>query len=341
LKYLAQYFLLLVLFVGCTSFALAQDGKPQPKEIVTSRPSPEYFPESWKEFSSKEGRFTLLLPGVPVKNTQTLDSPYGKLEEHSFILKTFAYYGVAYIDFPEKDGIRDVKTFFAGFLEGNLKTTNAQLLEEKDDYRFATPGRFIKTRIEGGYINRIRLYLIRKRLYVLSVVMPEGDAETGKFYEEAAMKFLNSFKPVIPQPSLDPRDRFGKPLGDPVVRAPTLPTTGITVDPAIASKLPYSRDGKPEPKSKINSGILNGKALSLPKPHYPAEAKAAGAFGEVDVKVVIDESGNVIWAKTISGHELLQVVSEEAAYKAKFQPTTLKGEPVKVMGFLIYRFVAQ
>jgi TonB family protein len=317
-------------------FSVAQDTKPQPGEIITARPSPEYFPESWKEFSSNEGRFTLLFPGVPAKNTHQLDTPYGKIEEHSFILKTFAYYGVAFSDFPEKDGIRDVKAFFAGFRAGNLKTTNAELLEEKDDYRFATPGRFIKTRIRGGYVNRIRLHLIRNRLYVLSVVMPEegADVETRKFYEETAMKFLNSFKPRIDQGSV-----YGDRFGDPKPRTPTLPTTGITVDPAVASELPYSRDGKPEPEAKINGGILNGKAISLPKPVYPPEAKAAIASGEVKVQIVIDESGDVIWAKAISGHELLQAVSEEAASNAKFSPMMLSGQPVKVKGFLLFRFM--
>jgi hypothetical protein len=219
LKLLVRYSLLLALLLGGSSLSFAQDNKPQSNEIVTSRPSPEYFPESWKEFSSKEGRFTLLFPGVPVKNTHHLETPFGKIEEHSFMMKTFAYYGVAYSDFPEKDGIRDVKAFFNGFREGNVKNMHAQLLEEKDDYRFAYPGRFIKTRLEGGYINRMRLHLIRNRLYVLLVVMPEGDAETGKFYEETAMKFLNSFKPKLDQKGVK-SDRFGDPVG---TKPPSLP----------------------------------------------------------------------------------------------------------------------
>src|SRR5215813_8850527 len=47
----------------------------------------------------------------------------------------------------------------------------------------------------------------------------------------------------------------------------------------------------------INGGVLNGKAISLPKPQYPAEAKTAGVGGVVRVEVLIDENGNVESAK--------------------------------------------
>jgi TonB family protein len=322
LRYFTQCLLVLTLFVSCASTALAQNGAQRPGEIVTARPWPEYSPESWKEFSSKEGRFTILFPGVPQENTHQFDSVYGKLAETSFILKTFAYYGVAFSDFPEKNGITDVKAFFNGFRVGNLKSTQAQLLEEKDDDSFASPGRFIKTRLGGGYINQIRLHLVKNRLYVLSVVMPEeaANAETRKFYEDTALKFLNSFKPSMDQSYIS-----GKPFGDPVVSsAPSL-----------------SRDGKPLPEVRVEGGILNGKALSLPPPDYPAEAKAAGASGEVMVRIVFDESGDVIWAKATSGPALLQAAAEEAAAKAKFAPTKLKGVPVKVSGSILYRFVSK
>jgi hypothetical protein len=65
-----------------------------------------------------------------------------------------------------------------------------------------------------------------------------------------------------------------------------------------------SPDAEQGPLAKLSGGILNGKALSLPKPVYPREAEAAGASGEVKVKIVFDESGNVIWAKAVSGHKL-------------------------------------
>ena len=95
------------------------------------------------------------------------------------------------------------------------------------------------------------------------------------------------------------------------------------------------------PRAPISGGVLNGKAISLPKPQYPAIAKAAHAAGTVTVQVLIDENGTVVSAKAISGHPLLQAVAVAAARQARFSPTKLSGQPVKVSGMIQYNFVAQ
>ena len=95
------------------------------------------------------------------------------------------------------------------------------------------------------------------------------------------------------------------------------------------------------PRAPISGGVLNGKAISLPKPQYPAIAKAAHAAGTVTVQVTIDENGSVISARAVSGHPLLQAVAVAAARQARFSPTKLSGQPVKVTGVIQYNFVAQ
>jgi len=95
---------------------------------------------------------------------------------------------------------------------------------------------------------------------------------------------------------------------------------------------------EPVPKT-VNGGVLNGKAVSLPKPPYPAAARAVGASGAVTVQVLIDENGNVASASAVSGHPLLRAASVQAAQAAKFSPTTLSGNPVKVAGVITYNFV--
>lgn len=94
------------------------------------------------------------------------------------------------------------------------------------------------------------------------------------------------------------------------------------------------------PKGSIAAGVLNGKAIALPRPAYPAIAQAAHASGLVVVQVLIDEQGNVISANAVSGHPLLQAACVAAAREAKFSPTTLSGQPVKVTGVIQYNFVA-
>jgi protein TonB len=98
---------------------------------------------------------------------------------------------------------------------------------------------------------------------------------------------------------------------------------------------------KAPPRAPISGGVLNGKAISLPKPAYPPIARQAHASGTVVVQVTIDENGNVISARAVSGHPLLQAVAVGAARGARFSPTKLSGQPVKVTGVITYNFVAQ
>ncbi|MGH9966842.1 MAG: TonB family protein [Pyrinomonadaceae bacterium] len=100
-------------------------------------------------------------------------------------------------------------------------------------------------------------------------------------------------------------------------------------------------DEKAAKRAPISGGVLNGKAISLPFPPYPPIARQAKASGTVVVQVTIDEYGNVIAARAVSGHPLLQAAAVAAAREAKFSPTFLMGEAVKVTGVITYNFVAQ
>lgn len=89
----------------------------------------------------------------------------------------------------------------------------------------------------------------------------------------------------------------------------------------------------------VSAGVLNGTATSLPKPSYPAAARAVKASGSVIVQVTIDEAGNVTSATPSSGHPLLRAAASQAAQQAKFAPAMLSGQPEKVTGVITYNFV--
>src|SRR5215213_5971030 len=79
--------------------------------------------------------------------------------------------------------------------------------------------------------------------------------------------------------------------------------------------------------------ILNGKAISLPKPEYSRTARANRISGTVFIKVTIDETGKVIEARDMcAAHPVLVETSLPAAFKAQFTPTLRAGVPVKVTG---------
>ncbi|HYO98927.1 MAG TPA: energy transducer TonB [Pyrinomonadaceae bacterium] len=117
------------------------------------------------------------------------------------------------------------------------------------------------------------------------------------------------------------------------------PVVRVDDDPAPPPK--PTPTPPPKPRAPISGGVLNGKAISKPQPAYPAIAKAARASGTVTVQVTVDESGKVVSARAAGGHPLLQQAAVQAAYQARFSPTLLSGQPVKVNGVITYNFVLQ
>lgn len=122
-----------------------------------------------------------------------------------------------------------------------------------------------------------------------------------------------------------------------------VPSTSVPMLPEEPPPPPTPSSDKGEPDKKSSSktiagGVLNAKAISLPEPTYPPVARAVKASGTVVVQVIVDESGNVISAHAVSGHPLLQAAAAAAARAAKFTPTKLNDQPVKVTGVINYDF---
>jgi periplasmic protein TonB len=88
----------------------------------------------------------------------------------------------------------------------------------------------------------------------------------------------------------------------------------------------------------ISGGVLNGTAISLPQPVYPEPAKRMRTGGVVTVEVILDETGKVVSATATSGPTILRDAAVQAALKARFSPTKLSGQPVKVSGVINYKF---
>jgi TonB family protein len=117
-----------------------------------------------------------------------------------------------------------------------------------------------------------------------------------------------------------------------VTEAKGLPSS----DPSLANAEAAAPTGG---KMPISGGVLNGKAISKPAPVYPREAIEAGASGTVTVQILVDEEGGVATAVAVSGHPLLREAAASAARQARFSPTRLSGQPVKVTGVVTYNFV--
>ena len=117
-----------------------------------------------------------------------------------------------------------------------------------------------------------------------------------------------------------------------------------TPPPPPPRPLPSATPPRPSPTNApsnrpVNAGILNNRAVNLPKPAYPPLAKQMRAAGQVAVQVLVDEAGNVIAARATSGNQLLRASAEAAARQSKFSPVTVNNQPVPASGIVLYNFI--
>lgn len=97
----------------------------------------------------------------------------------------------------------------------------------------------------------------------------------------------------------------------------------------------------PGTTAPVAGDVSDARALSRPQPPYPPIAKAARVSGPVEVEVVVNESGEVIWAEAVSGHPLLMQAAVAAARQWRFEPAKLRGQPVKVTGLITFTFTLE
>lgn len=116
-----------------------------------------------------------------------------------------------------------------------------------------------------------------------------------------------------------------------------LPLVLISIIPAVAQTQDDSQQKRPMVIRK-SGGVLQSSAINRVQPEYPPLARAAQVSGAVVVELTIDEEGNVMAARAISGHPLLKDSAIAAALGWKFKPTTLSGIPVRVIGTITFNF---
>ena len=160
----------------------------------------ERDPESWKESSSREGRFSVKFPGTPKEDTQSV----GEFRLKIHHLTTFAEYSVMYADYPEWANDNDprvAQSILDNGLKGAVAEVNSKLLEVEEVSLDNHPGRRYKEKMPNGSILRGKTFLVGHRLYQIAITTPTEEgapAEEINFYQAVSNKFLESFHLIQP-----------------------------------------------------------------------------------------------------------------------------------------------
>jgi protein TonB len=108
------------------------------------------------------------------------------------------------------------------------------------------------------------------------------------------------------------------------------------VDAAAAEA---AKNAPPPTPEFVNLGIISAaNATRMTAPVYSIIAQKSQIEGKVVVGLDLDENGNVVLAKALSGHQMLRASAEDAAKRSKFKPATYNNRPVKAKAQIIYNF---
>ena len=95
--------------------------------------------------------------------------------------------------------------------------------------------------------------------------------------------------------------------------------------------------GDAEPSVIREVGLLNRKAISLPRPRVAPSIRGTARF-----RVVVDlGSGQVVWARAVAGPPALVEAASTVVCSARFALMELVGDPARVGGELTYTFGAR
>lgn len=107
--------------------------------------------------------------------------------------------------------------------------------------------------------------------------------------------------------------------------------TTVTVD--FAQGVPYVRATKPHRgpmRVRISQGVAEGNIVHKVEPYYPQKAKEKHIQGDVILRFIIDEHGNVADLVVLQGDPLLAESALNVVKQWKYRPYLLNGQPVQV-----------
>ena len=218
----------------------------------------------------------------------------------------------------------------------------ASIVREIRDMRSkANPGGFVQTEMtitgdSGNMTVKNEVLDSETVIEVAEIISPSNEKAGAGDNDNTGREVPGA--PVASDPEIG-SSNVERSAGDPVEGGPEGGLVG-----GVPGGVETAAEPRPEPKpvgpaKTIQAGVLNSQAVALPQPEYPAAARSQKVSGPVSVKVTVDETGKVVAASLLKGHPLLGTAAVQAARNARFRPTMLSGQAVKVTGVVTYNFV--
>ncbi|HEV7519357.1 MAG TPA: TonB family protein [Thermoanaerobaculia bacterium] len=210
---------------------------------------------------------------------------------------------------------KEMEAKLKGQYDDKIKGLQKQLEESKREERPSTIVPAVSTRPEPPP----------------ATVEPKAPAKPEPAPEKEAAATSVLPPPSAPPPSA-PRSEPARP--DPAkTEAPARPASA----PAPAPREPAV---KPGDLVQLGPGVVKPQVAGMPDPRYPAAARRMNKSAQVDLKVLVDDRGNVIQAEPAGARVGFgfDEAAVEAARRSTFRPATKDGVRVKMWTMLRVTF---
>jgi hypothetical protein len=194
-----SFLLVCLVFVAAnlplTGHAQNRSKRQEPESVL----EPQLNPNNWKEFSSIEGRFSIVAPGALEHRVQEVTTRLGSpVKLHFFSMFANAQYTVTYADEASPvEGTDNEKMFLNAFRDLAVQAIKGQLLNDLEIKFEGHPARLYN--VEYGTENKqlftAKTILVGRRLYMISTTYNRDmSPEALRIHEEWATRFRDSFK---------------------------------------------------------------------------------------------------------------------------------------------------
>ncbi|MTJ55507.1 hypothetical protein FJR38_23960 [Anabaena sp. UHCC 0253] len=160
---------------------------------------PQVVQPKWRTFTSPDGHFTVLMPGMPTRKNQVQKTYMGEIKLEIFLIQPpeqEAAYIVTYNEFPDSYvQMNSPQKLMEEAQYMELATTQSRLINQRN-IRSSNfhPGREIEYVNAIGKVTKTRMFVAHNRLYKVMAITSEKQHET---LNKTTTGYLNSFHLVV------------------------------------------------------------------------------------------------------------------------------------------------